>query len=110
MEPYGGFSRSGWLWWRHLFRARGKAHFLLFSNAALAVFWLLSKIIDGQTVITGSFNFTKAAEETNAENLLVIQDPSLAAKYLENWKLHADHSDAYQGRGGVVNDQTCQEW
>ena len=30
-------------------------------------------VIDGGTVITGSFNFTKAAEENNAENLLVIQ-------------------------------------
>jgi phosphatidylserine/phosphatidylglycerophosphate/cardiolipin synthase-like enzyme len=30
-------------------------------------------IIDGETVITGSFNFTKAAEENNAENLLVIR-------------------------------------
>jgi phosphatidylserine/phosphatidylglycerophosphate/cardiolipin synthase-like enzyme len=28
-------------------------------------------IIDGETIITGSFNFTKAAEENNAENLLV---------------------------------------
>jgi phosphatidylserine/phosphatidylglycerophosphate/cardiolipin synthase-like enzyme len=27
-------------------------------------------IIDGDTVITGSFNFSKAAEESNAENLL----------------------------------------
>jgi phosphatidylserine/phosphatidylglycerophosphate/cardiolipin synthase-like enzyme len=30
-------------------------------------------IIDGQTVLTGSFNFTKQADENNAENLLVIQ-------------------------------------
>jgi phosphatidylserine/phosphatidylglycerophosphate/cardiolipin synthase-like enzyme len=29
-------------------------------------------IIDGATLITGSFNFIKAAEEKNAENLLVI--------------------------------------
>jgi phosphatidylserine/phosphatidylglycerophosphate/cardiolipin synthase-like enzyme len=28
-------------------------------------------VIDGATVITGSFNFTKNAEENNAENLLV---------------------------------------
>ena len=35
-------------------------------------------IIDGETVITGSFNFTKAAEENNAENLLVIRDRKLA--------------------------------
>jgi phosphatidylserine/phosphatidylglycerophosphate/cardiolipin synthase-like enzyme len=27
-------------------------------------------IIDGNTVITGSFNFTKAAEEKNAENVI----------------------------------------
>ena len=35
-------------------------------------------VIDGKTVLTGSFNFTKAAEENNAENLLVIQnEPNL---------------------------------
>ena len=55
-------------------------------------------VIDGQTVITGSFNFTTAAEEHNAENLLVIRSPDLAAKYTANWKVHADHSDAYAGR------------
>ncbi len=55
-------------------------------------------VIDGQTVITGSFNFTKAAEEGNAENLLVIRSPDLAAKYTANWKAHADHSDPYAGR------------
>ena len=38
-------------------------------------------VIDGQTVLTGSFNFTKAAEESNAENLLVIHEAALAAKY-----------------------------
>jgi phosphatidylserine/phosphatidylglycerophosphate/cardiolipin synthase-like enzyme len=55
-------------------------------------------VIDGDGVITGSFNFTKAAEENNAENMLVIRDPALAAKYLENWRLHSDHSEAYSGR------------
>ena len=55
-------------------------------------------IIDGQVVITGSFNFTKAAENSNAENLLVIQDSSLAALYQENWDAHAGHSQAYAGR------------
>ena len=56
-------------------------------------------VIDGETVITGSFNFTKAAEEKNAENLLVIRDKALAAKYIENWKVHAGHSEGYAGRG-----------
>ena len=55
-------------------------------------------IIDAESVITGSFNFTKAAEENNAENLLVIHDPALAARYAENWRLHSDHSEAYSGR------------
>jgi phosphatidylserine/phosphatidylglycerophosphate/cardiolipin synthase-like enzyme len=56
-------------------------------------------IIDGETVITGSFNFTKAAEEKNAENLLVIRNTVWATKYIENWKAHADHSESYSGRG-----------
>lgn len=42
-------------------------------------------IIDGEMVITGSFNFTKAAQEKNAENLLIIRDPALAAQYTQNW-------------------------
>jgi phosphatidylserine/phosphatidylglycerophosphate/cardiolipin synthase-like enzyme len=50
-------------------------------------------VIDGETVITGSFNFTKAAEERNAENLLVIRDKDLAARYVKNWKTHAAHSE-----------------
>ena len=57
-------------------------------------------IIDGETVITGSFNFTKAAEEKNAENLLVIRDKKLAERYTKNWQEHAQHSEVYAGRGG----------
>ncbi|MEI6305737.1 MAG: phospholipase D family protein [Deltaproteobacteria bacterium] len=44
-------------------------------------------IIDQAVVITGSFNFTRAAEEKNAENLLVLRnDPALVAKYLKNYQ------------------------
>ncbi|OAN44498.1 phospholipase D family protein [Magnetospirillum moscoviense] len=56
-------------------------------------------VLDGGTVITGSFNFTKAAQERNAENLLVIHDPELAAQYESNWRKHAGHSERYEGRG-----------
>jgi phosphatidylserine/phosphatidylglycerophosphate/cardiolipin synthase-like enzyme len=55
-------------------------------------------IIDGETVITGSFNFTKAAEENNAENLLVIHDRKLAERYTKNWQEHEKHSEVYAGR------------
>lgn len=56
-------------------------------------------IIDGETVITGSFNFTRQAEEHNAENLLVIHDRGLAERYLANWHDHEAHSEPYSGRG-----------
>jgi phosphatidylserine/phosphatidylglycerophosphate/cardiolipin synthase-like enzyme len=53
-------------------------------------------IIDAGTVITGSFNFTKAAEESNAENLLVIRDSAIAEEYAANWQQHALHSTPYE--------------
>jgi phosphatidylserine/phosphatidylglycerophosphate/cardiolipin synthase-like enzyme len=55
-------------------------------------------VIDGKTVITGSFNFTKAAEEKNAENLLIIKSIELAKIYMNNWAKHKEHAEAYQGR------------
>ena len=55
-------------------------------------------IIDSSTVITGSFNFTKAAENNNAENLLIIQNTSLAEQYKRNWEQHAGHSTDYSPR------------
>lgn len=56
-------------------------------------------VIDGKTILTGSFNFTKAAEQSNAENLLVIQnDPALVAKYTANWQTHLNHSEKYEGK------------
>jgi len=56
-------------------------------------------IIDGEIVITGSFNFTKAAEENNSENLLVIRDKKLVERYTKNWQEHFQHSEVYIGRG-----------
>jgi phosphatidylserine/phosphatidylglycerophosphate/cardiolipin synthase-like enzyme len=52
-------------------------------------------VIDGHTILTGSFNFTKAAEDNNAENLLVIDDMALAKKYTANWNAHLEHSEPY---------------
>jgi len=39
-------------------------------------------IIDGQTVVTGSYNFSASAQNRNDENALVIHDPQIAAQYL----------------------------
>jgi phosphatidylserine/phosphatidylglycerophosphate/cardiolipin synthase-like enzyme len=57
-------------------------------------------VIDGATVITGNFNFTKAAEESNAENLLVIRDSGIAGEYTKNWQAHLAHSVVYERIGG----------
>jgi phosphatidylserine/phosphatidylglycerophosphate/cardiolipin synthase-like enzyme len=53
-------------------------------------------IIDGYLVLTGSFNFTRAAEEHNAENWLLINDPVLAKEYIGNWQAHARHTEPYE--------------
>ncbi len=39
-------------------------------------------IVDDDTVITGSFNISDNATRSNDENLIVIQDPVLAAQYI----------------------------
>lgn len=55
-------------------------------------------LIDGRTIITGSFNFSKAAEESNAENLLIIQDKvDLYRAYEKNFADHLAHSTPYAG-------------
>ena len=53
-------------------------------------------VIDRETIITGSFNFSKAAEERNAENLLIITGkPDLARAYLDSIREHFHHSKQY---------------
>ena len=52
-------------------------------------------IIDAYLLLTGSFNFTRAAEEHNAENLLLINDPVLAQQYIANWHAHEQHSEPF---------------
>ncbi len=55
-------------------------------------------IIDDQIVITGSYNFTRAAEKSNAENLVIIESGPMAQKYLQNWQKHRSHSQPYRAK------------
>jgi len=51
-------------------------------------------IVDSKTVEQGSFNYTRAAEKSNAENVLVNWDNrQLAEVYLRNWRRHWRHSE-----------------
>ena len=52
-------------------------------------------IIDDAYVLTGSFNFTNAADTRNAENILLLQDPELAKLYKTNWKAREKLSRPY---------------
>lgn len=52
-------------------------------------------ILGHDRVITGSFNFTRAAEDKNSENLLVIHNSTVATQYVENWQQHAGHATPY---------------
>jgi len=57
-------------------------------------------VIDSATVITGSFNFTKAAENKNAENLLILKEnPEVVRLYTQNFLAHAQHSTRYKREG-----------
>jgi phosphatidylserine/phosphatidylglycerophosphate/cardiolipin synthase-like enzyme len=43
-------------------------------------------IIDNETVVTGSFNPSKNGDTRNDENILIIHDPDVAAKYLSEFE------------------------
>jgi phosphatidylserine/phosphatidylglycerophosphate/cardiolipin synthase-like enzyme len=42
-------------------------------------------VIDHRTVITGSYNWTKAARDRNSENVLLIRNADLAKEYESQW-------------------------
>lgn len=54
-------------------------------------------IFDEDAVLTGSFNFTRAAQDRNAENIVILKDRDLALRYADNWRSHAAHAVAYEG-------------
>lgn len=53
-------------------------------------------LIDARTLITGSFDFTAAAETDNVENLMILHDqPRLQSAYEENFHAHLAHSERF---------------
>lgn len=42
-------------------------------------------IVDGRFVITGSMNFSTNAEESNDENVIILENPELAGHYLQEF-------------------------
>jgi phosphatidylserine/phosphatidylglycerophosphate/cardiolipin synthase-like enzyme len=62
-------------------------------------------IIDGEAVVTGSFNYTYSAEHRNVENLLVIRDSTLAAQYTRHWRSRASESRPLRTSGSIDSRQ-----
>jgi phosphatidylserine/phosphatidylglycerophosphate/cardiolipin synthase-like enzyme len=57
----------------------------------------LFMIVDKTDVITGSFNFTKAAEESNAENCLILRgNRQLTNAYESYWQWRWDETGSYR--------------
>jgi phospholipase D len=50
-------------------------------------------VIDEETVMTGSYNFTRAADIRNAENVIIINDKAVANEYLQNWLKRKSKND-----------------
>ena len=53
-------------------------------------------IIDEEIVITGSFNFSRSAAESNDENIVIIDDAVIAGLYLDEWRRVWDSAEKLQ--------------
>ncbi len=43
-------------------------------------------VLDRRTVLTGSYDFTRATDERNAENVVLIEGADVATWSLDNWQ------------------------
>ncbi|MQR02030.1 phospholipase D family nuclease [Glaciimonas soli] len=89
-------------------KSGGYAKAAVLATAGIPV-WLETKyqnahnkiiVIDPSTtdpvLITGSFNFTWAAQHSNAENVLIVRkNPQLTARYALNWQRHRQDAVRY---------------
>lgn len=58
-------------------------------------------VIDGHSVELGSFNYSRAAAERNAENVLVIwNQPEIASRYRADWEQLWGNAVPYTPRSG----------
>ena len=58
---------------------------------------LIDAEVANPKIITGSFNFTQAAQKHNAENVVLIyNDKPLARAYIDNWKQHWRHAIPFE--------------
>jgi phosphatidylserine/phosphatidylglycerophosphate/cardiolipin synthase-like enzyme len=56
-------------------------------------------IVDKHIVVTGSYNFTSAAEHRNAENVTIIDSSEVASRFLSNWESRRALSRPFEAIG-----------
>ena len=54
-----------------------------------------SKLLRAFLALAECRNFTRAAEKSNAENLVIIESGPVAEKYVRNWQKHRNHAQSY---------------
>jgi len=51
-------------------------------------------IVDEKTVITGSFNPSANGDQRNDENMVIIEDPAIAQRFVaEFWKVYSEGAE-----------------
>lgn len=68
------------------FNTLKKHHFNIRFDTKPAIAHNKVMVLDGQNTITGSYNWTEAAEKRNAENLLLIENKDIAQRYHDNFE------------------------
>lgn len=73
-------------------RALKSAGVSVWKDAKHAIMHDKYVVVDDLVVETGSFNYSVAAENSNAENCLVIRDADVARAFADDWERHRSHS------------------
>lgn len=78
-------------------RALVKDGILVMVDRSVSIMHSKVIMIDGTTLITGSFNFTESAERRNAENLLILKgDENLIKTYFNAFMNEEDRSVKFE--------------
>ncbi len=88
-------------------KSQVKAHYSMANNLQInglevridrreTIMHMKTMQIDGRYTIVGSFNFTAAAQNRNAEIIALIDSRAVTAKVNKNWWLHWSHSKPHQ--------------
>jgi len=87
------FESGGLPWLGALDRAGARVYLNTSHAASHNKIVILDGGLAGAAVITGSYNFTQAAQSKNAENVVIIsRSPAVIGRFVENFEAHRSQS------------------